>query len=309
MSEKLKKPLKYALFMGCFIPTRFPQLEMLAREILPEIGIELTDVEGFSCCPEPVRFRAVDSWTWLVMASRNLSVAQKAGLDILTLCPGCTLTLSRAAHELANDPELTDRVNEVLKEVGHGIDGPVKVRHMLRALYEDLGPEALKKAVKRPLNGLRIAAHSGCHEMNPPEILGFGNPLNPKKTDVLIEALGAEAVDYNEKALCCGYPLTLAGSMEESLTPVARKISDINRFGADGLAVSCASCFQQYETGQMTAARKGLLESPVPVFHFLELLALAMGRDLNAIGFNRHKVKGDPKALEEKLQSGAEHVS
>jgi|Deesub1362B_J571_1020462.scaffolds.fasta_scaffold02280_3 heterodisulfide reductase subunit B len=304
MSAQEGDHLRYAFFLGCLIPTRFPQFEILAREVLPEVGIELVDVEGFACCPDPVRFRAADQFAWLVMAARNLALAQESGLPVLTLCPGCTLTLAMAGYELQKNPSLKQQVNEVLSEVGHTVDGPVPVRHFLKVLYQDVGLKRLKERVRRPLTGLRIGAHSGCHQSNPPEILEFGNPFNPKEMDELLDALGVQVVDYREKALCCGSPLTLAGALDDSLAVVKRKVEDMKRFGAEAMAVGCASCFQQLETAQVTAFRKLQTDVQLPVFHYLELLALALGRSLDEIGFRRHKIRGDQLGLKSALQEG-----
>ncbi|MEA3471778.1 MAG: CoB--CoM heterodisulfide reductase iron-sulfur subunit B family protein [Thermodesulfobacteriota bacterium] len=304
MTERNKDRLRYALFLGCLIPARFPRFEYLARRLLPELGIELVDLEGFSCCPDPVRFRGADQFTWLTLAARNLAIAGEENLPILTLCPACTVTLATASLELQRNPELVKKVNETLGDVGRKLEGPVSVRHFLKVLYEDIGPERLRGIVKRPLSDLRVSYHSGCHENNPPEIMRFDNPFNPKKTEELLDALGVRVVDYREKSQCCGSPLTLDGKMDDSLHAVVRKVEDISRFGAEALAVGCTSCFQQFEIGQVMAMRKELTNIQLPVFHFLELLALSMGWNLDEIGFREHKVKGGREMLEARLKEG-----
>ena len=81
--------MKYALFLGCFIPVRLPHIEMTARRVLPDFGIELVDLDGFTCCPEPIGF-LTDKMTALSIATRNISIAEEKGLEIITLCNGCT---------------------------------------------------------------------------------------------------------------------------------------------------------------------------------------------------------------------------
>jgi heterodisulfide reductase subunit B len=90
--------------------------------------------------------------------------------------------------------------------------------------------------------------------------------------------------------------------MDDSLHAVVRKVEDMSRFGARVLAVGCASCFQQFEIGQMMAVRKKLTETQLPVFHFLEVLALSMGWSLDEIGFGEHKIKAGRENLESGLQ-------
>jgi heterodisulfide reductase subunit B len=304
MTERNKNNHRYALFLGCLIPARFPRFEYLARRLFPELGIELVDLEGFSCCPDPVRFRGADQYTWLALAARNLAIAAEENLSILTLCPACTMTLATASLEFQRKPELLKKVNETLGDVGRRLEGSVSVRHFLKVLYEDIGSERLRKMVKKPLSDLPISYHSGCHENNPPEIMQFDNPFNPQKTEELLGALGVKVVDYREKSHCCGSPLTLDGKMDDSLRAVVRKVEDMSRFGAGALAVGCTSCFQQFEIGQVMAARKDLTTVNLPVFHFLELLALAMGWTLDEIGFREHKVKEGKEMLEARLKEG-----
>ena len=43
----------FDLFLGCVIPARLPYLEASSRKIFEKLGIELHDVDGFSCCPDP----------------------------------------------------------------------------------------------------------------------------------------------------------------------------------------------------------------------------------------------------------------
>ncbi|MBN2178973.1 MAG: hypothetical protein JW743_06045 [Deltaproteobacteria bacterium] len=304
MMERNNTRLRYALFLGCLIPARFPRFEYLARRLFPEFGMELVDLEGFSCCPDPVRFRGADQFAWLALAARNLAIAAEENLSILTLCPACTMTLATASLELQKKPELLKKVNETLNDVGRKLEKTVSVRHFLKVFYEDIGPERLRKMVKRPLSDFRISYHSGCHENNPPEIMRFDNPFNPQKTEELLDALGVKVVDYREKSQCCGSPLTLDGKMDDSLHAVVRKVEDMSRFGAEALAVGCTSCFQQFEIGQVMAVRKDLTAIQLPVFHFLELLALAMGWSLDEIGFREHKIKGEREILEARLREG-----
>ncbi len=295
---------RYALFLGCLIPARFPRFEYLARQIFPSLGIELVDLEGFSCCPDPVRFRGADQLAWLTLAARNLAIAAEENLSILTLCPACTMTLATAGLELQKSAELLEKVNKTLSAVGRSLERPPSVRHFLKVFYEDIGPERLRQMVTRPLSTLRISYHSGCHENNPPEIMRFDNPFNPKKTEELLDALGVRVVDYAEKSHCCGSPLTLDGKMDDSLHAVVRKVEDMNRFGAEAMAVGCTSCFQQFEIGQVMAARKDLTALQLPVFHVLELMALALGWSLDDVGFREHKVKGKREMLEARLREG-----
>lgn len=42
---------KYALFLGCVAPARYPGVELATREVCKALGIELVELEGANCCP------------------------------------------------------------------------------------------------------------------------------------------------------------------------------------------------------------------------------------------------------------------
>jgi len=68
---------------------------------------------------------------------------------------------------------------------------------------------------------------------------------------------------------------------------------DIQLSGAQLISTACPACFNQFDTGQLIASRDypQLKEKPIPVLYAIELLALAMGRSLEDIGYNLHRVK------------------
>ena len=99
------------------ITVKYPQFEAAVRKTVPKIGMELVDVDGFTCCPDPIFFKASDKLRWLTIAARNLCLAEDLGLDIVTVCSGCTATLSETRHIL-EDEKVRDQVNERLKKIG-----------------------------------------------------------------------------------------------------------------------------------------------------------------------------------------------
>ena len=290
--------MKYALFLGCFIPVRLPHIEAVARGVLPQLGIELADIDGFTCCPEPVGF-LTDRMTGLAMAARNICLAEETGLDIITLCNGCTYTLKQANETLKSDAALRARVNDVLAETGHEFKGTVDVLHFAQVLSRRVGLDGIKAVVKKPLTGLRVACHPGCHILSPPAVMGFDDPLDPVVLDGMVSALGAEPVDWDKKTGCCGWTLTNYGEREAANRLLGVKLDAMHTAGADCSTVICPQCFYQFDTGQMLAARELKLEYKVPTIYYLQLLALAMGRSLDESGIRQHRVK-DP-ALEERL--------
>jgi len=291
--------LRYALFLGCFIPVRLPHIETVARIVLPDLGVELTDLDGFTCCPEPVGF-LTDRITALTIAARNISVAEESGLDIITLCNGCTYTLRQANHALKTDLILREKVNGVLSKTGHEFKGSVEVKHFAQVLHDSVGIETIRSMIKKPLTGLLVACHTGCHILSPPETMGFGDQFDPVWLEMLVSALDADPVDWERKTLCCGWTLTNYGDKESANKLVGAKLNAMKDSTAECSTVICPQCFYQFDTGQMLASRELRLDYRIPTTFYLQLLALAMGYGYDSIKLNAHRVK-DP-GLEEKLR-------
>ena len=292
---------QFAFFRGCMIPTKQPHIEAVARAVLPHLGAELVDLDGFTCCPDPVGIGAADPLTWLAVGARNLCLAEAEGLDVLTLCNGCAYTLRHAVHDLGASPALRDRVNEVLAVTGHAYRGQAQVRHFLPWLAQDVGLAAIRRAVRRPLAGLRVATHTGCHLLSPYELHGFDDAEDPVVFDRLVEALGATAVDHETKAMCCGIGFAVSGQPDSGSRALGVKLADVHAAGADCIAVGCPFCYQQFDMGQLASARKLGLDFRVPVLNYLQLLGLALGLSAEEVQLGAHKVKARGTSLGEWL--------
>jgi heterodisulfide reductase subunit B2 len=272
--------MRYAFFRGCTIQVKLPYIEKLAREVFPLIGIDLVDMD-FSCCPTSRVVRDKDEHKWLLVAARNLAVAEKEGLPVLSMCTGCTQTL-KEAQVLLEDLEQRKKINEILKSAGLEYKGEANVVFFAQAIHEIRD----RLPIKRKL-GLRVASHPGCHILRPSRVLKFDNPENPLKEDELIMALGATAVAYPKKAMCCGFALN-------SVDPegAARMMKDkMSTIDADCMAVLCPTCLEYYDVWQERHAGKAGFR-PIPVVHYLQLLGLSLG--LADVGFSHMRHKDNP---------------
>jgi len=257
---------------------------MSVRETLPRLGVELVEMEGASCCGHPVK--NVSMPMWLYLSTRNLAIASQLGLDILTLCNGCYMSLREARKALDEDVNLRSRIAPLLEVEGLKYEGDVKVYHLLDALHDLVGVDRVKDAVERPLEGLRFAAHYGCHILRPSELGAPDDPEDPHKLEELIEALGAETVDYPEKLDCCGAELAMNYS-DAALTMAGLKLRAVQRCDVDGLVVICPFCMRMLDAKQDAAkAVIGDQRISVPVFYYTQLLGLAMGLPQEGLGLN-----------------------
>ncbi|MFH1135768.1 MAG: CoB--CoM heterodisulfide reductase iron-sulfur subunit B family protein [Pseudomonadota bacterium] len=281
--------MSWALFLGCTVPVRNLNYEASVRKTAGKLGLDLVDLPQFGCCGFPLKSLSLEKA--LVIAARNLALAQDRGLDVAAVCSACAATLTEAEHILAHDPELLEKVNRELAELGLSYRGGVKVRHYSRILYEDLGPEKIRAAVIKPLTGLRFAPHYGCHYLKPAEVMDhFDDPENPRGLAELISALGAEAVDYPGLKDCCGGGVL--GVDEDLAQKMAfHKLDALDRLGVTGLAVICPFCNVMFEGQQKAMAKKFGSKLKVPLFFYPQLLGLALGFKPDELGFKHNRIK------------------
>jgi len=286
--------MKISIFTGCVIPIRYPGMEAAARDLAEALEIELVDVK-FGCCPAPTSLKRVHFDAWLALAARNLCLAEEQELDIVTLCSGCTNTLRETTHILAQDEKKRLFVHDILTKHGREFQGIMYSYHLPELLARDEFLDLMEEKAVRPLEGLRIGTHYGCHYFRPASIMmGCDTPRRdlPDDMELILESLGAEIVDYNRQDLCCGAALGInTGLREEALKITEEKLSWMNDAEIDALAVACPTCFTQFDTGQALLKRKNKQMRTFPVFHIAELVAYAMGADENRLDLKTHKMK------------------
>jgi len=278
---------KYLIFLGCAIPYRVAAFEISARKTLAKLGVELVEMPEFNCCGLPLD--PISHEMMLILAARNLALAEQKGLDIITLCPGCAGTLKKVNKTLKEDKTLRDEINVHLKEVGLDFKGTAEAKHLLQILIEDVGLERIKNSVIKPLTMLKVAEHNGCHILRPREYIGFDDPENPKTLRTLIEATGATCLDYMDETECCGAPSV--GVNDKIALQLARdKLNHVKTVEAQALITICPFCHIMYDTNEVRIEKTFNEVYGIPVLHYPQLLGLAMGLKPDELAFNELRV-------------------
>jgi heterodisulfide reductase subunit B2 len=290
--------MKFALFLGCNIPVRVQQYELSARAVLDRLEIGITDIEEFKCCGNPIR--NTDHKTFILMASRNLALAEKQGLNMLVLCKCCFGSLKKAINELKN-VSIRDEINEQLAKEGLHYSGTAEVKHLLSVLYHDIGVEALKAKCVKSFKELKIATHYGCHALRPSEITGFDNPVEPVIFDKLVSVTGAKSIAWPLKLECCGAPM-LGVNDALSISLTRKKIDDGKQAGADYLCVACPYCQMQFDRVQQMMESSPGSNNYLPSIVYPQLLGLAMGIEGCDLGLNMNLL--DISTIESFLKAG-----
>jgi heterodisulfide reductase subunit B len=190
-------------------------------------------------------------------------------------------------HELDNNEKLRAEVNSLLEDEGLKYTGTVEVKHLLQVFREDIGYDAIKAAIVKPYNGVRLAAHYGCHVLRPPEIVQVDDPENPTIIDRIVEIAGGVAVDYTGKTRCCGGPML---GIDEGLANKigTDKIDNIRAANVDGIITACEFCDIQLTQVQFGDGTEG--KERIPVLPLTQYLGAALGIDTEALGISLNKI-------------------
>ncbi|MBM4348397.1 MAG: disulfide reductase [Deltaproteobacteria bacterium] len=279
--------MKFALFLGCQIPIRLKQYETSSRLVSERLGLELIDIEEFNCCGYPLR--NIDFKTFLLASARNLALAETKKLNVMTLCQCCYGALKKADFLLKENLSLRKEVNAVLQQEGIPYEGKIEVKHLLSVLDQEVGVEAIRKRIEKPFQGLKIAAHYGCHALRPSQIVRVDDPGNPSIFERLVNVTGAESIDWLMRLECCGAPLL--GSHDELSTEMTlKKLNNGRESGANYLCTACTYCQIQFDTVQQMILSQQGSNSPLPSLLYPQLLGLSMGISPEPLGLKMNKI-------------------
>lgn len=257
---------------------------MSLRETLPKFDIELVDLRETFCCGDPVK--SMNEFAASFLATRILALANLTGLDnLLVPCNRCHFTISEAQDTIKRSPKTAKKIFDLLKEEGLEYNPNIKIWHTIDFLHDFVGLEKVKKAVKKPLKGLKIASHVGCQIIRYSDLGRVDDAENPRKFDELIAALGAESVDYAEKLDCCGAALNRSHP-DSALSLAGSKLKAVQGLNVGGMAVSCPDCQLMFDARQKDAGTTVGAKLNVPVVYYTQLLGLALGIDEKKLGLH-----------------------
>lgn len=282
--------LTYSYYPGCSLHASGKEYDVSTKGLFRALRIGLQEVPDWLCCGATPAHN-VDELLSLALCAKNLSLAEQVDGDLAVSCAACFSRLKTTQHRLTDNE--TKR-----RQVEKAIDGPVPlgkpVKHLLQILAEDYGLDRLRDAVQKPLTGLKVACYYGCLLTRPPEVPQLDCVEAPTIMERVIEAAGAETVNWSHRMECCGANFTL------SRPGVVLKLSNeilasAKRAGAECIIVACPLChgnldIRQQEIEEASGTRYGM-----PVFYITQLLALAAGVSSTRLALDSMIV--DPKPL------------
>ncbi|HTW39831.1 MAG TPA: CoB--CoM heterodisulfide reductase iron-sulfur subunit B family protein [Thermoplasmata archaeon] len=283
--------MKLAYYPGCVAQESGKELDMATRWVARALQIELVEFPSFSCCGSGFMDEANEVLN-VALNARNLAIAERAGLDLLTICSTCQGMLSLANFRLT-DPKVRTRVEGALKPLGIEYRGTTKVKHLLEVMTKDIGVEAIRAKVRRPLTGLKVGAFYGCHLLRPADELKSESAEEPHSFEDLLTALGATPILYRGRVMCCGFPIQFVNPAAASRIG-GHQIADAKAHGADAMATPCPLCHISLDAYQNKAEAAVGHALDMPIFHLPQVVGLALGATPEELGLPRHLVPTEP---------------
>jgi heterodisulfide reductase subunit B2 len=276
---------KVAYYPGCALEGSGGPYDRSTRALVDALDLEMETLKDWNCCGA-MEVKNVHPMLQTYMSARNMAIAaEKMGLDtVMAPCNGCYHNLKKAEYECSTSPETLQTVQDLAKKADDPVyDGKVRTLHLLEWLMEELGPEGIKERIRKNLKGLKIANYYGCMYTRPRQIFpekdqgpGSESTHKPHFMDDLLQAAGAENVDFPLKTACCGGAHTLSDS-DTSTQLVLNLLQAAEDSGAEVIATECPTCHSGLEMHQVRAETRFGIKTQVKIVYFTQLLGLALG--------------------------------
>ena len=279
--------MKFALFTGCVAKGATRELMLSTMKSAEGLGIEFVEMKSASCCGAGV----VSEKNPLLadaLNARTIAIAEKQGLDLVTICSTCQGILKKTECHVDSDPAYKEKVNTVLEEGGHQYaGGKVKIQHFANVLGTEEGLTLLRDKVKRPLTGLKTAAFYGCYVLRPSGLSLYEDPDNPTGMEEIFKILGATPVYYESRTKCCGFPIIMMNK-DASHDMAGNALIDAIDSGADCVVTGCPLCHLSLDAYQPEIDKMNKKGCSIPVLHLPQLVALALGYSPQELGMDKH---------------------
>lgn len=285
---------RYAYYPGCSGKGVGRAYEESLLAVFEHLGAGLSELEDWNCCGATA-WPSIDEDQANALAARNLALTEArapgAGpVDLVAACTGCYRALLRAEHVLTKRGAGAEKVDGALASIGLDYEGRARTRHPLDILVNEIGLDAIRAAVVRPLTGLRVASYYGCLLVRP--FATFDDQWNPTSMDRLVAALGAEPVDWPLKTRCCGGSCycggPVIGVMPEATMQLSHAlIREAKARDVDVMVTVCPLCQFNLEGFQDRMTKRFGHPHDMAVAFISQLVGIALGIDEKRLGIQR----------------------
>lgn len=289
--------MKIGIYPGCSLNGSARDYNESVFALAKAFGIELEQIPDWNCCGATAAHN-LNKELSLALPARILANAEKHGLtDIVVPCAACYSRLVVTQYELQHDPELKNRICEV---IGMEYKGTSNIMNVIQFIDKYIAGQLESKITKK--FNYNVACYYGCLMVRPAKILKYDRPEDPQTMDDMMRKIGANPLDWGYKVECCGAGLSI--SKTDMVAKLSGKIIEDATFrGAEAIIVACPMCHSNLDMRRRDINSYWKTKFTVPVIYLTQAIGLAVGLSEKEVGLKRHYV---PVRLPEKKESVAE---
>jgi heterodisulfide reductase subunit B len=277
--------MNFGYYPGCALHGSSNDYEQSVRACLGALGVTLAEIDDWICCGATAA-HSLNHTLEVALPARNLALAHAQGHgEMLAPCPMCSMQLLRAQEAMASDDALRARMASLVE--AETAQTP-RVLNLIQ-VFERIGADALKAAVKKPLAQLKPACYYGCLLVRPPSVVRFDDAEQPQSMERILTALGAKPVEWNYKTECCGAGMTMA-EPETVLRLSGAILANAAAHGANCLVVACPMCHVNLDMRQPAIEEATGVKYGLPVYYLTDAVGMALGLTASVLGADRHFV-------------------
>ena len=281
--------LQVAYYPGCSLHGTAVEYDMSTRAVADTLGLDLVEPDGWVCCGTTPA-HSTDHTLSAVLPMKTLKRIEQDGHSCVTVpCPSCFIRMRAAMHDVATEPELRE---QVLSEIEYTPSPELEVEHLLTTM-EKIGTEQVAASVTRSLDGLKVVCYYGCVITRPPELTGATEYEYPMSMDRLMQAVGAECLDWSYKTECCGGSLVFA-QLPVVMDICRRLLDDAKDVGAEAIVVACPLCQANLDMRQRQIEKEYNRDYNLPILYFTQLMGLTFGLEPASLGLEKHAIDAKP---------------
>ena len=284
--------MQFGYYPGCALHGSSNDYERSVQACLKLLGVKLQELDDWICCGATAA-HSLNHLLSLALPARNLGIAERDGLkDVLAPCPMCSMELLKARHAIHEDGALRKQISDIVELK---VEGTTDVINLIQ-LFQKVGIDRIKEAVKRPLEHISAACYYGCLLTRPPKAVQFDDCEQPHSMEDVLEALGAKTVRWNYATECCGAGMTMAN--ERAVLDLSNKIlGNAAAHGANCVVVACPMCHVNLDMKQLDIGRAYGSEHNLMVYYLSDLVGLALGLSEKDLGIDKHFIVTEPKPV------------
>jgi len=277
--------MKIGIYPGCSLTGSSRDYYESVYALAKAFDFEPLQIPDWNCCGATAAHN-LNKELSLALPTRILAIAEREGLDeIIVPCAACYSRLVVTQHELKKDPELKNRINEVIEM---DYRGTARILNVIEWIDKYIVPK-LDEKITKPFN-YKVACYYGCLLVRPNKVLNYDRAENPETMDIVMSKIGAIPLDFPFKTECCGAGFSV--SRTDIVSKLSGKIiEDAEHRGADAMIVACPMCHSNLDMRRTDINKYWNADFKLPIMFVTQAIGLAIGLSAKEVGLERSFVE------------------